>query len=474
MTSIDYSVAQAAPPTLGSPWAPAEEAEVRTLTRRAAAVPLAVCAAVQWVVLVAAGLPEVGGLRAGSWWLAQLGPLTLTAGHRVGALVLLGAAVALFVLSRTRHWVGRAGMMAPAVIGTLTGVAILVQLLLTGTTGSSVLGLILLAVWLVTAWYAGVHAWLLDLGPPPAPDRRSGLVLVIAWVVLLPGALALGRLLLAGDLRAEAQVLRANTVALRLSALLSSASLWLWLFGALLGVIIWLAYQCWPRRAVGRSWRWRTALVVAVLVCVPVWWSAQSSAAQRVTQLRYGTPADELRFTCGTWVYPPESGTSADTPTVTVAVNGAGCRTVSTFAGYRQVGSSKTNVSVSPVSLRAPAIGRDDTEDRDAAAPARVPLAGARYGDVLVLAGSSRFDRVADQLVAVSLTGGPPGQGREPAAALWRFTCGDKREVRAQFPGGQTEPGVAPLPTLGRSEPMVVLTCGAQRLRFDPATGLTP
>ena len=69
---------------------------------------------------------------------------------------------------------------------------------------------------------------------------------------------------------------------------------------------------------------------------------------------------------------------------------------------------------------------------------------------------------------------GRPSPGRRPAAALWRFTCADKREVRALFPGGQIEPGTAPLPTLGRSEPTVVLTCGAQRLRFDPETGLTP
>jgi hypothetical protein len=297
-------------------------------------------------------------------------------------------------------------------------------------------------------------------------------VLVGAWIVLLPGPLALGRWLLAPGLRAEAAALAGNSVALRFSALLTAASVRLYLFGALLGLVSWLAYQCWPRPGGRRTLRWYVALAVALVALLELWWTAQSVADQRVTELRYGSPEKELHFTCSTWTYPPGPDTPADTPTRTVAVSGSGCATVTAYAGFRQTGTSVAGVSVSPVALRAPAVGApDDGSDgglptRPATGPAGDPrpLVGARYGDVLVLAGTNRFDRTADQVVAVSLRGGP---------ALWRFVCGDKREVRARFAGGQPDPGsTATVP--GDPGDVVVLTCGSRRLRLDPVTGLTP
>ena len=80
-----------------------------------------------------------------------------------------------------------------------------------------------------------------------------------------------------------------------------------------------------------------------------------------------------------------------------------------------------------------------------------------------MLAGSNRFDRTADQLVGVSLRGGP---------ALWRFVCGDKREVRARFAGGRPDPAsTATVP--GEPGDVVVADLRRPRLRFDPVTGLT-
>jgi uncharacterized membrane protein len=341
------------------------------------------------------------------------------------------------------------------------------SLLVSGTAGESVLGILLLLGWVVTAWYAALHALLIDLGAPPRRTRRTGALLLAGWVLLLPGPLALGRLLLAPDLRAEAEVLSGNTVALRLSALFCGASVRLYLFGALLGVVLWLVYQCWPRTGASRSWRWYLALVVALVGLASFWWSSQSSSAHRVTQLRYGTPAAELHLTCGTWVYPPAPGTPAETPTTTVVVSGVGCRTVSTFSGYRQVGTTLSPVTLSPVALRPAPLGSALAITPGAGAPPlRVPLAGARYGNALVLAASDRTDRVADQLVAVRLRGG--GQ------PLWRFSCADKREVRARFPGGLTEPdAAAPVPAEPDVATAVVLTCGSQRLRVNPITGLT-
>jgi len=287
--------------------------------------------------------------------------------------------------------------------------------------------------------------------------------------VLVPGPLALGRWLLAGDLHDEAEVLAHNTDGLRLAALLCAASVRLYLFGALLGLVAWLAYQCWPRPGVRRGWRWYAGLALAFVALVELWWTAQTVAAQRVTQLRYGDPAGELRFTCATWVYPPPTSAPAATPTETVAVSGSGCRTLTTYAGYRQVTSRDLGVAASPVALRAPAPAgtvEDTAGPLGAARPGAGrprPLAGARYGDVVVLAASGRLDRTADQVVAVSLHGGP---------VLWRFVCGQKQEVRARFEGGQTDPSAAVLDQADAPD-VVVLTCNARRLRLDPVTGLT-
>ena len=185
---------------------------------------------------------------------------------------------------------------------------------------------------------------------------RTGAVLVAAWIVLLPGPLALGRWLLASDLRAEAALLAGNSVALRFSALLTGASVRLYLFGALLVLVSWLGYQCWPRSGGRRSWWWYAALAVGLVALLELWWTAQTvAAAGDRAPLR--DPGADLHFTCATWVYPPTPEQPADTPTQTVAVSGSGCSTVTTYVGYRQLGTTDADVSVSPVALRGPAVG---------------------------------------------------------------------------------------------------------------------
>ena len=76
-------------------------------------------------------IPETSAVPANTLWLTQLAPLASVAltsdgqpqvGAQNGqwglpALVLLVCAFALFWLSRTRHWLGRTAMLAPAVLG---------------------------------------------------------------------------------------------------------------------------------------------------------------------------------------------------------------------------------------------------------------------------------------------------------------------------------------------------------------------
>ncbi|MGI3779500.1 MAG: hypothetical protein ACRYG2_01870 [Janthinobacterium lividum] len=455
-------------PELRSPWPGRELDAQRRTIRTAATLPLAMLLAVQWLFLVAGGLPETSALPARTWWLAQLGALSLFH-HPVDVGLLLVCSAGLAVLVRRGQRIGRAWLAAPAALGTLVTLVVLAEQAVAGLT-SGALSVIVLLVWLATTWWAVAHAVLAGLAPRPPVTTRTGAVLVGAWIVLLPGPLALGRWLLAPGLRDEAGLLAGNSEALRFSALLTSASVRLYLFGAILVLVAWLGYQCWPRPGGRRSWWWYVALAVGFVALLELWWTAQTVADRRVTELRYGSPAADLHFTCATWVYPPTADQPADTATQTVAVSGSGCSTVTTYAGYRQLGTTAAGVSVSPVALRSPGVGAShDEPDKPLLTRSRGPageprsLLGARYGDVVVLAGSNRFDDTADQLVAVSVHGGP---------ALWRFVCGDKREVRARFAGGQRDPtSTATVP--GEPGDAVVLTCGGRRLRFDPVTGLT-
>ena len=466
-----YVRSSAGEPALGSPWPGRELARVRRTVRHAATLPLGLLLGVQWLFVVAEGVPETAGLPARGWWLDQLGALSPSAHPgTVGLLLLASAGLAWLV--RRGHRLGRAWLLAPAVLG--TGVALVV---LAGCAdrglGGAALAVVVLLVWSASTWWAVAYGLLAGLAPRQPVGTRSGLVLVLAWVALLPGPLAVGRWLLAPDLRTEALALVGNSVGLRLSALLTPATVRLYLFGVVLVLVAWLGYQCWPRPGHRRTWRWYAALALSFVAVVELWWTGQGVASGRVTELRYGSPVAELHFTCATWVYPPSPDAPSSTPTRTVAVSGSSCDTVTTYAGYHQLGTSDTGVSVSPVALRGTGL-RTATHEPEPRGPlltrrpkgpagAPVPLVGARYGDVLVLAGTNRFDRTADQLVAVSVHGGP---------ALWRFVCGDEREVRARFPGGQPDPG-SPATLPGDPGRTVVLTCGGRRLRLDPVTGLS-
>ena len=464
-----YVAAAEHEPVLSSPWPGRELAVLRRTVRHAATLPVAVLLGVQWLFVVAGGLPETMALPAQAWWLEQLGALSVLR-HPVVVGLLLVCSAALALLVRRGQRLGRGWLAAPAAAGTAVVLLVLAGQAVHGL-GNGALSVIVLLVWLASAWWAVVHAVLAGVAPRPPTTSRTGAVLVAGWVLLLPGPLALGRWLLAPDLRAEAALLAGNSVALRYAALLTEASVRLFLFGALLGLVAWLGFQCWPRAGGRRSWHWYACLAVAFVALVELWWTAQTVAQQRVTELRYGSPEADLHFTCATWVYPPDPDAPAETPTETVAVSGSGCRTVTAYTGYRQRGTTAAEVSVSPVALRAPVVGAENNSadgpvlSRPSGGPAGEPqpLVGARYGDVVVLAGTNRFDRTADQLVGVSLRGGPP---------LWRFVCGDKREVRARFAGGRPDPtSTATRP--GAPGDVVVVTCGGRRLRFDPVTGLT-
>ena len=104
------------------------------------------------------------------------------------------------------------------------------------------------------------------------------------------------------ELRDAAYALQDNTVALRLAALWTASSALLYLCGLLLGVAVWVAYQAWPPRR-DAAFIGRCLIVIGILIVTgAVGWPATSVAEKRVTELTYESPADEVHFSCGSWI----------------------------------------------------------------------------------------------------------------------------------------------------------------------------
>jgi hypothetical protein len=110
-------------------------------------------------------VPEVSHFPAHELWLTQLAPLASVALTSAGqpqvqaqngqwglpALVLLVCAFALFWLSRTRHWLGRTAMLAPAALGLVAALTIIMGRAVNGTLSSSMVGVLLLITWVFSA-----------------------------------------------------------------------------------------------------------------------------------------------------------------------------------------------------------------------------------------------------------------------------------------------------------------------------------
>ena len=468
MSKIAYANPQAGRPEVGSlgPTSP-QRAEVSRKIRRAATIPLVISLGAQWVFFISYWVPEVAQFPAHKFWLTQLAPLASAALTSEGqpqveaqngqwglpALVLLVCAFALFWLSRTRHWLGRTAMLAPAALGLVAALAIVIGLAVRGTLSSSMVGVLLLATWVFSAGYAALHGFLDNLGPLPPKTWHSGLPLLAAYAIIGAAPTAVGRWLFAPELRDAAATLQDNTVTLSRAALWTSSTVLLYFSGLLVGVAVWVAYQAWPPRRelafIGRG-----LIVIGILIITAaVGWPATTQAKQRVDQLTYASPAEDVRFTCGSWILDqPNTVSQQREPAKTLVITGFTCRTVTAFSGYQQLSTHTLPVSLSPVIAYTPDGPRISGR-----------IVAAQYGDVLVVAGTDRFDVYANQLLGIGLT---------DSAQLWRYSCqhGPPMGVRfANVPGGDN-PAEGHI-TQGEAGPDVVVSCEGQILHVDPVTG---
>jgi hypothetical protein len=466
VTKITYTNPGAARPEVGSlAQSSAERAEESRKIRQAAVIPLVISLGAQWVFFINYWIPEMSAFPANELWLTQLSPLASAALTSDGqpqvqaqngqwglpALVLLVCAFALFLLSRTRHWLGRTAMLAPAALGLLAALASVIGLAAKGELRTTMIGVLLLITWVWSAGYASLHGFLDNLAPLPRKSWHSGLPLLAAYAVVLPAPTAVGRWLFAPDLRHAAYALQDNTVAFRLAALWTAASVLLYLCGLLLGVAVWVAYQAWPPRR-DAGFIGRCLIVIGILiVTAAVGWPATRVAEQRVTELTYESPA-EVRSSCGTWILDqPTTGTPQTEPAKTLVISGFTCRTVTTFAGYQQLSTRELDVSLSPVRAFTPEGAKISGR-----------IVAAEYGEVIVVAGSNRFDGRANVLLGLGIT---------DSAELWPYVCGDgPMGLRfANVPGGDN-PAMGHI-TQGEVTAEVVASCEGQIVRINPMTG---
>jgi hypothetical protein len=467
VTKITYTNPRASRPEVGSLGpSSAERAEDSRKIRHAATIPLVISLGAQWVFFIHYWIPETSTFPANEMWLTQLSPLASAALTSEGqpqvqaqngqwglpALVLLVCAFALFLLSRTRHWLGRTAMLAPAALGLIAALASVIALAAKGELRSTMIGVLLLIIWVWSAGYAALHGFLDNLAPLPPKTWHSGLPLLAVYAIVGPAPTAVGRWLFAPELRDAAYALQENTEGLRLAALWTASSALLYLCGLLIGVAVWVAYQAWPPRR-DAGFVGRCLIVIGILiVTAAVGWPATNVAENRVTELAYESPADEIRFNCGTWILDqPTTASQQAEPAQTLVISGLTCRTVTTFAGYQQLSTRGINVSLSPVIAFTPEGAKISGR-----------IVAAEYGEVIVVAGSDSFDARANVLLGLGLT---------DSAELWRYPCGDgPLAVRfANVPGGDN-PADGHI-TQGEVAPEVVASCAGQIVHLNPMTG---
>jgi len=467
--TVGYADPEAVAPSLASfgvPVLPEAREQLLTRVRTAVVLPLLVSLVVHLVFFVSYWLPETDAFPAHDWWLTQLSPLAseaVTSAGRaqvevqadqlgMGGELLLLCAVALLVLARHPRRLGQRAVVVPAALGTVVGLAVVAAVLVGPQPAEKALGVLLVGVWVGAAAYAGVYSLLLDLDPSRRRRWRNGVPVLAAYVIVAPVPTAVGRALFGHELREAAAALRGNTEVLRLAALNPGPTLLLYLSGVLVGVSVWLAYQCWPLRR-DTTMLTRVGLLVLALMTTAAVGSAAAGAAQRrAEQLRVESPARTVRFGCGSAQL--ETGERVGEPARTLVITGLTCRSVTTFEGYEQRSTQTLPDSISPVTVRTPE-GRRLTGR----------VVSAQYGDVLVLAATSRLDTGADQVLALRV---------EDASVLWHFSCATSDRLRLRFarvPGGD-DPGRGHL-TEGERRPWVVARCGDRTLRLDPATGVT-
>ncbi|GAA3615360.1 hypothetical protein [Microlunatus ginsengisoli] len=426
-------------------------------------VPLAISGTVWWLFFMAYWIPEFHNFPGGDFLLTQLSPLAApgitTQGNPVVALqvdrsgamaaYLLLAALAIPPLTRTRYWLARLSLMVISYAAVVAVVVSVLGILVRGQVQQTVLGLIGLVVWLVTALVTSWRSLWVDVNTLPIRPKRA-LWLLPVYVLFVPAPLAVGRWLFSPELRDAAVSVLDSGLTLRWAALLTPISLPLYLSGVMVGVLAACLYAYVPPRWPGTRRRTPIFFAAAALVTLLITSTIASAAAPgRVERLATASPADDVSFSCGHWVNDEMPGE----PARTLIVTGARCDRATSYAGYRRTGGSPLDGSLLPIRANQP----DET-------PITSRYVAALYDDIVVMATTTRLDARPNGLVAVRLSDG----GR-----AWSFTCADHRPFGLRFAGGDdpADPAAGRITRVGEPDSINV-ACDSGSSRLDPTTGV--
>ncbi|GGA62049.1 hypothetical protein GCM10011490_10530 [Pseudoclavibacter endophyticus] len=286
---------------------------------------------------------------------------------------------------------------------------------------------------------------------------------LIAYLVVVPLPLAVGRAIACGELRDRAaEIARSESVALFMT-LLSPATPLAYLLGAALGVAAWAALRCVPplseltvtgtglARRLAPSMK-RPAVVAPAIVVVAMLVAglaavapmARDTADETVATTYASVPADG-RDTCATVVLAGSSPQLGLRP-------GAGCVGLASYAGYVQTGVAQTNDDYGSAS-------GSTTPEGEAIGSG---MAGAVYEPVFVVAGADGGS-VVNVMTAFSF---------DDASIVWRFACPGGEPFTFRFAGSAAgdRPATGRLTLEGEPE-AVFVGCANGVYRLDPRTG---
>jgi hypothetical protein len=423
-------------------------------------VPLAISGVVFWIFFISYWVPEFTGFPGTSFMLAQLSPLAskeLTSqGHalvpvqadRSGLLAayLLFAAVVLPPLARARFWLARLSLVVSAYLGAICALVSVFSLAVRGQLLATVLGVVLLAGWVVTAVITAWRSLWVDVTQLPGRSPRA-LWLLAAYALLTPAPVAVGRWLFARELRTSALDVLGSGVGLRWSALIAPSTFAIYLAGVAVGCLVAVGYVLAPPR-----WPGKVVVIAAVaggaalLLLLVSGVLAHTAGSRRAEELRLGSPVGYIGFTCGAWTY-----NKAGLPAQTIIVTGATCQRLTAYSGFRRLRSGHLPQSLSPISVETP-----DGK------PISGKFVSARYGEILVVATTNRLDNHADLLVGVRTT---------DLTQAWQFSCGSKKALAVRFVGSDDpDPAAGRTGTPGQT-PAVFVGCPGALVQLDPTRG---
>lgn len=442
-------------------------------------VPMVITIVVNAIFFVAYWMPEFARFPGHSWLFDQLAPLASTSltsqGEPItqvqvgrGSLIptfLLLASLPLPGLFRARQWQLR--LVLPALFAYLGAMGLVITalgLLARGQFVGSALGLALMTAWVVAV---GVTVYrLIWVNTDDLPRRPVRVLWIVALVALLhPLAIAIGRRIFAPEMRtAAAELIASGQDALQYAALVTPATIAVYLSGVAVVLVGWAWYMLIPPwQPVRTPWVRRRKsekapallgprlLILGMTVAMLAVTGAMASygGQSRAQLIALVSPVDDLALTCASWTQQPDNK-----PAQTVALSGAGCDTVTAFSGFAQVGQQKLAERFSPV--------RAETPD---GSTIKGKIVAAQYGPVVVVASTSGdgFGSGPDQLQGIRVVDGQ---------RAWTFRCDDDGTMKLRFAGAD----LGDDPAAGRitefaEKPSVVAQCSNATVSLSPQTG---